>query len=458
MAAIEPNLILDALIDEAGLSRAGLATRINAFGPFQYDHASVARWIRDHAIPRHPVPLLICRVLGQRLGKPLVPADLGMDRAAAAANQQPAWRRTLHQAMALWRSDATRPDFTATSTRTSLDPVAGVWQWQTPPLGRDLSHLGRRRIDPFDVQHLRRAREHYQQMYRRIGGVLLRPRIAVVLHTEASVLLRESYDNDLGRQLYRAIGGLAVLAGICAYDTDFLPLANRYLDQALRLATASDDRAFGAYVLAVMATGALHARDHLLTTQYAQAALRSNATLTPALAADLHTLAAKAYARMRDTAGCHEHMRQAERHAARIDHAVEPAETSYVQPGLVECQHAEALRRLGDLPAALPYAEASIHDLERVHLRGRVHRLAGMSLILTAQRDLDRSVDVAHQVLDHAEGMESGRIRDRVDSVIGALRPYAAEPVVAEFLIRATGHERGHRHAVEGWRGTHALP
>jgi hypothetical protein len=80
-------------------------------------------------------------------------------------------------------------------------------------------------------------------------------------------------------------------------------------------------------------------------------------------------------------------MRHAERHAARIDCAGEPAETSYVQPGLVGYQHAEAPRRLGDLPAALACAEASIRNLDRVHLRGRVHRLAGLTLILTAQRE-----------------------------------------------------------------------
>jgi hypothetical protein len=94
-----------------------------------------------------------------------------------------------------------------------------------------------------------------------LGGVLGRPRIAALLHTDASALLRDSYDNELGRQLYRAIGGLTVLAGICAYDGDCLPLANRYLGQSLRLATASGDRDFGAYVLAVGVRGdARHSR------------------------------------------------------------------------------------------------------------------------------------------------------------------------------------------------------
>lgn len=44
---VEPNLLLDALIERAGLSHAGLAKRINSAGGgdlgLRYDHASVAR-------------------------------------------------------------------------------------------------------------------------------------------------------------------------------------------------------------------------------------------------------------------------------------------------------------------------------------------------------------------------------------------------------------------------------
>jgi hypothetical protein len=74
------------------------------------------------------------------------------------------------------------------------------------------------------------------------------------------------------------------------------------------------------------------------------------------------------------------------------------------------------------------------------HLRGQVHRYAGLALILTAQGNLDRSVHVAGQMLDRAEGMESGRIHDRIAHVTRVLRPHATEPTVAAFLERADGH------------------
>ncbi len=95
--------------------------------------------------------------------------------------------------------------------------------------------------------------------------------------------------------------------------------------------------------------------------QYAETALRgARQHLTPALVTDLSTLQAKAYARMGDRGGCHASTRWSEEMAARIRLSEEPSETGYVQPGLVEVQHADALRRLGDLTLARSYAERSV--------------------------------------------------------------------------------------------------
>ena len=60
----EPNILLDALIDEAGMSHDGFASRVNQAGlrhglDLFYDHASVRRWIRDATVPRGRVPELI---------------------------------------------------------------------------------------------------------------------------------------------------------------------------------------------------------------------------------------------------------------------------------------------------------------------------------------------------------------------------------------------------------------
>lgn len=73
-----------------------------------------------------------------------------------------------------------------------------------------------------------------------------------------------------------------------------------------------------------------------------------------------------------------------------VQHAEKPDEISYVLPGLVETQSAEALRRLGDLGAAQNCAEESVRTAPATDLRGQVHRYAGLALILTARGDLDQ--------------------------------------------------------------------
>jgi hypothetical protein len=106
----------------------------------------------------------------------------------------------------------------------------------------------------------------------------------------------------------------------------------------------------------------------------------------------------------------------------------------------VETQTAEALRRLGDLGAAQTFSEESVRTATSAHLREQVHHYAGLALILSIRGDLDRSVHAADHMLTLADGMESGRIRDRVSQVTQALRPHAAESVVAAFLERAFQH------------------
>ncbi|WP_433057060.1 hypothetical protein [Dactylosporangium sp. CS-033363] len=433
----EANLLLAALIERAGLSNAGLARRVNLLGAEQrlrYDHASVARWIRDGAVPRDPGPDLICQVIGDAMRTTVTRADIGMERKPATSSVP--LPQLVERATALWRGD--QRDKAAGPPAAGAEAVAPVWEWENPPDDVEVAHDGRRQVEPVDVRRLRQLRDRYQEMYRRVGGVPVRPRLVAALNERAAPLLRDTYDNRTGRQLLRAAGGLAALAGVCAYDADQQGLAQRYLFGALRMAKASNDKRFGAYVVALLSTHALHGNQPRLVVQYAEAALRAaRGHLGSALAADLHSLAGKAYARMGESDGCQRHMRESELAAARIVLGDEPAEASYVQPGLVETQVAEALRRLGDFSAAQTYAEESVRMAGGTHLRGRVHRYAGLALIVAQRGDVDQAVHVGTQMLEYAEGMESGRIRDRVAQVAGALRPHARVPAVAEFLERA---------------------
>ncbi|MGH3326675.1 MAG: transcriptional regulator, partial [Streptomycetales bacterium] len=267
-----------------------------------------------------------------------------------------------------------------------------------------------------EISMLRVARSHYEQMYRRAGGVATHGRVVRFLTAETAPLLRGSYSDTIGRQLYRAAGGLVAIAGICAYDSDAQGLAQRYFQQALRLAKASGDRAFGGYAIALLVNQALHCGEYRQAVAFAEAGIRtSRPHLSPALATDLYAMQAKAYARMGDQPGAHRCMDLAQSASARIRRDHEPAETGYVQPGLAEAQIAEALMSLGDLRPARDYAQEAV-DV-RAHARGRVHRLATLANVDLRSGDADRAAATAALMVEAAQGQESLRLRDRFRSV-----------------------------------------
>lgn len=432
----EANLLLDALIDEAGMSYAGLASRLNRGRTTRYDHASVRRWIRDNAIPRGGTPELLCRVLSGAVGRPLTLADIGMDTAHHGDLSDTPLQTAIDQAAALWRGDHVKSDAVEhTRMLAGSAAVAPAFAWENPPDDIDVSHRGPLAVGTGDVARVRATRDRYEQMYRRVGGIPVRPRIVAYLNDQVGPLIRGSYDDRTGRELIRATGGLIALAGVSAYDADRQALAQRYLLHALRLAKASGHRGFGGYCLALLANQAMYRGDYRRVLQYAQTALRgAHGHLSPGLAVDLHTLQAKAYARIGDTRGSHRHMTQAESIQIRPEN--EPPETGYVQPGLVETQHADVLRRLGDLTAAQTYAEESVRASEGTHLRGQAHRLATLAQVQGERGNAEEAAATGQQMLDRTEGMESGRIHDRVTGLARALAPYDTREV-REFRERA---------------------
>lgn len=259
----DPNVLLDALIDEAGMSHDGFAARVNQAGARHglvplYDHASVRRWIRDATVPRGLVPELICGILAGRLSRPVSLADAGLDRGGGEEDAA-SLAQALDGAAALWRSDR-KQAAGLQSARPVQGPaaIAPVYEWENPPDDLDVSRHAGRSVSREQVCALQAARVRYERMYRDVGGIPVRPRIVEVLVAHAAPLVRGAYDDATGRDLYRAAGGLAALAGICAYDADLQGAAQRYYFQALRMAKASGDRGFGGYVVALLANQALY--------------------------------------------------------------------------------------------------------------------------------------------------------------------------------------------------------
>jgi hypothetical protein len=191
----EANLLLEALLHRAGISHAGLARHLNTAGVglrLRYDHASVARWIRDHAIPREPVPAMICHIIGERLNLRLTPADIGMSRRSDEAGSSV--DTAVEQAAALWQGQMRGR--VAQSLTVGMQASAPVWEWQNPPDDHRLARAAVHRVDLVDVAALRSARHRFQYMYRRVGGGPVLARIVSVLDSRPA----KTSGHDLGEE------------------------------------------------------------------------------------------------------------------------------------------------------------------------------------------------------------------------------------------------------------------
>ncbi len=132
---MEPNTLLDALLEEASMSHAGLAARVNHAGQaagkqLRYDHTAVARWIKGQR-PRGRVPDLICSILTERLQRPIGLDDIGMGVSGATQAPGTPLSGFVERATALWRSDQQqRPDVhnAPTIERTAaIVPITGTF-------------------------------------------------------------------------------------------------------------------------------------------------------------------------------------------------------------------------------------------------------------------------------------------------------------------------------------------
>jgi tetratricopeptide (TPR) repeat protein len=386
------------------------------------------------------VPEIICEILGSKLGRVVTLSDAGFDQGSEMRLPGTPLPQVLDHAAALWRSEARRGWPSASRTVVSGPAsVAPVFEWENPPDDFDVSSdRGHRQICRADVQAIREARARYEQMYRRVGGIPVWPRIIDFLDSRVAPLLHESYDDAIGRSLMHAAGGLVAVAGICLYDADRQAGAQSYLYHALRLAKASGDRGFGGYVVALLANQAMSLGHYRQVVQYTETAMRgASGRLSPALISDLCTLQAKAYARMGDRGRCYEQMRRSEAMAGRIQPSEEPPETGYVQRGLAEVQHAEALRHLGDLGPARSYAEEALSTAESSHLRSQAHRFATLAMVLAARGEVEEAAWAGQEMLDRLQGMESRRLGERAVAVWKAIRAQGDSIVTREFTQRA---------------------
>jgi hypothetical protein len=425
---------LAALVDEAGLSHAGLARRVNERMtarrcPSKYNHSSVARWISGGATPQGDVPHVLADVLAQRLGRPVRLADVGWaelagwDSAAVGMEWAHDLARAVDIAVELWTCEVDRKELIAAASAGAATSEVALRWLVSPPDERAERDAGRRRVGLRDVEAVRAMRRHLKAIDDTHGGVAALPMGVEYLRREVAPLLRGSYDDSTGRALFGVVAEVTLAVGWMAYDSARQGLARRYMVQALRLSHAAGDRLFGGRAVAAMSHQALHLGDVSLAIDLARAARAGTAgAVTPTAAAMFAAMEACAQAAAGEAGLSVSALRDAERAFARSDRADDPDWIDFDEGGLAG-HPARAFRDLGQYEQAERYAAESIALCQPSHVRTRVQRQAILASAQAQAGRLDEARATGQQAAAEARGLRSVRARDDVARLNRLLAP-----------------------------------
>ena len=343
-----PNRQLAALIAEAGFSNAGLARRVDQLGlehglDLRYDKTSVTRWLRGQQ-PRGTTPALIAEVFTRRLGRRLAAQDLGLD-ACAPVYAGLEFAATPEEAVdivgGLWRKDSGSHAELRKIAFTPAGLVVPSRDWligrADERVGRDAARWAAARVphqggagcpgsaapptagrgsgSPAGTsRRCGRSGELFRTLDHAYGGGHARQALVRYLEHEAEPMLRGAYGENTGRRLFAAVADLTRLAGWTSYDIAAHGLAQRYFVQALRLAQAAGDRAYGSYVLVTMSRQAVylgHGREAVQLTRVAQQGV--GAAAPPVVQALLHSVEARGHGVLGEVRACAAALVRAER-------------------------------------------------------------------------------------------------------------------------------------------------
>ncbi|MEU8571532.1 regulator [Streptomyces pathocidini] len=470
-----PNRQLAALIAEAGFSNAGLARRVDQLGlehglDLRYDKTSVTRWLRGQQ-PRGTTPALIAEVFSRRLGRRLSAQDLGLDACGpvyAGLEFAASPAEAVDIVSGLWRKDSgshaelRKIAFTPAGlvvpsrdwligradervARAAEEPAAGPSAARVPAQGRATVPRQRQgdqnpvhKVTAGDIAALRSVGELFRTLDHAYGGGHARQALVRYLEHEAEPMLRGTYNEATGRRLFAAVADLTRLAGWTSYDIAAHGLAQRYFVQALRLAQAAGDRAYGSYVLVTMGRQAVylgHGREAVQLARVAQQGVGSGAP--PVVQALMHAVEARGHGVLGEVRACTASLARAERalEAARPGDEV-PYWARYFDEAQLADEFGHCHRDLQQYRAAAQHAERSLQLRAPGYARSRLFCRVVLASARLGLGELDQACALGAEAAAQAAEMRSTRAVEYVRDFERRLEPYREAAPARAFRER----------------------
>ncbi|MFD6534711.1 regulator [Streptomyces sp. NPDC060184] len=294
------------------------------------------------------------------------------------------------------------------------------------PRQRQTERASGQRVGNGDVAALRSVGELFRSLDHAYGGGHARQALIRYLEHETEPMLRGHYTETTGRRLFAAAADLTRLAGWTSYDIAAHGLAQRYFVQALRLAQAAGDRAYGSYVLITMSRQAVylgHGREAVQLARVAQQGVGSAAP--PAVQALLHAVEARGHGVLGDARACAVSLARAER---ALEAARPGDEAPHWARNFDEAQLADELahchRDLQQYRAAALHAERSLQLRAPAYARSRLFCRVVLASARLGLGELDQACLLGAEAAQQAREMRSVRATEYVREFERRLEPY----------------------------------
>lgn len=441
MARPVTNAAFEGLLLAAGYanSHAAFARQLNHTGrdqgTWRYDAASVYWWLRGRRPGEH-VQTAMAETLTRKLGRSVAAAELGF----GAADSIGMWvypasvDGAIDTAEQIWTKLAKHPNQDASGAFDSGKALEAALGWRYDLPDETVRRSGRQQVTSTDVQSLYALTDHFTDLDRRHGSGSPRVRavMADFLGRQVAPMLHGTYTDAVGRDLMRAAATLSGQLAFMSYDAGEHAIAQHHVILGLRLAKAADDRLYGAHLLANLATQAVflgHARN---AVRLVEAAIDGAGRAPAAVLARLHATAATAYGQSGERRACQLALAK-ECALDRTGTDLGPRWVDYFSPAHLA---GAALRCLGDLHL---YTQALRHAPEALTLDSQNTRTRALHTALVATTharagDTDAACNWASKLGQHAAGIQSTRVQQRVRELTMVLSSKQTSPQVNEVL------------------------
>lgn len=387
------------------------------------------------SLDRLPDVLGICQVLGASLAQVGVAGhdEALSPRLATDGLESLPWTAdgSLGALLAILEDEVDRRGFMMSTGIASAGLAA---QMRLSPPVRSAARTGGREVTDRTVDALERVVAGLREVDNHGGA---RVTYREPLRHVTDLMRGGSYTDRVGRRLHGLAAELLRLVGWVAYDSDQIPLAQRYWTAGLRTAKAAGDSSMGAHTIASIASLTLRAGqvpDAISQAESAQAHYRGG---SPKVLARLHLQTAKCYASAGDARRCQRELEAAEGLVSRFDEPG-PEWASWIDRGVVMHDAGWCFTRLHDSRRGVAQIRRGLEEHQGFP-RDLALFQAHLAVAAASDRrpDLDLAVEAANASMDLLEGSTvSPRCVGAVQEVAALVNPWRRQPEVKRTIER----------------------